>query len=389
MQNFELHNPTHIVFGKDTIPKLSELIDKKDKVLILYGGGSVKKNGVFDAVMKALKGYKVVEFGGIEANPEYETCKKAMEVVKKEKIDFLLSVGGGSVLDATKFISAGAYYTHGDSWEILDTFGAHIDKVVPIGSVITMPATGSEMNGGAVISKRADKAKKFFINQKTYPRFSIIDPETTYSLPERQILNGIVDTYIHTLEGYMMDKDTGSYIHDGYSEAILRSTIRAGKDSLRNKKDYNARANLFWCATSALNGIAMTHLGDWSTHHIGHGITAEYGLDHGQTLAILQFGVWEFNFDIKKRKLAQYAENVFGVTGGSETDRARKAIKLTEELFNEMGMKTRLSDYGIDVDDAKVKLPEYCKRTYGENFGLGEIQNIDAKAVVKIMELRK
>lgn len=357
MQNFTFYNPVKIVFGKDTISELPELIDKKEKILLLYGGGSIKRNGVYDQVMEALEGYSVVEFGGIEPNPEYETCLKAVALAKKEQASFLLSVGGGSVLDATKFIACASVY-EGDPWEIVTTRAAYVKRAMPFGDVLTLPATGSEMNPNAVISREATKEKFAFSSPYTYPLFSILDPETTYTLPPRQIINGIVDSYIHVIEQYLND-DLNTPLQDRQATAILSTLIEIAPELLQEKPDYDSRATFMWSATNALNGlIACGVEQDWTTHLIGHELTALYGIDHAQSLAIVLPAVWRADKENKANKIIQYADWVWNITGDDYDEIIEKAIEATVQFFNSLGMKTRLSDYKIDAKEAAQRVAD-------------------------------
>ncbi len=380
MQNFTYWNPVKIVFGKGTISELTELIPIDKKVLMIYGGGSIKKNGVYDQVKKALVGHNVLEFAGIEPNPVYQTCMKAVDVIKKEKIDFLLSVGGGSALDATKFISAAAEFEGNNAWDIV--MGAKIKSALPLGSVMTLPATGSEMNCGAVITNSEVKEKFPVMDPHMFPKFSILDPETTFSLPRQQVINGIIDTFIHTVEQYTT-YDVDSKLQDRQAEAILRTLVEEAPKIMAEPADYNARANFFWCSTQALNGlISCGVVSDWTTHMIGHELTALYGLDHGQTLAILQPRVWENKKQEKSDKLLQYAQRVFDITGKNEHDTINLAIKKTEAFFQSLGVKTKLSDYGVDAEEASQIVSERFKKR-GRKLGENEhVTHHDVKEII-------
>lgn len=350
MFNFEFFNPTKIVFGKDTIKRLGDLVPKDARVLITYGGGSIKKFGVFDKVVAALEGRTIVEFGGIEPNPKYTTLIKAVDVIKENNIDFLLAVGGGSVLDGTKFINLAANYK-GENCEVLLTNGHEVDSIktgYPIGTVLTLPATGSEMNKGGVVSHNNGKFPVF--SDLNFPKFSILDPEVTYTLPETQIANGVVDTFIHTVEQYVTYPAEGRF-QDRTSEGILQTLVEVGRKTIDNPEDYDARANLVWCATMALNGLIGAGVPqDWATHIIGHEITALFGIDHGKTLAIMQPAIWSVRKDKKREKLLQYGERVFNIIEGDEDARVDAAIQKTRDFFESLGIKTRLSDYGITAD---------------------------------------
>ena len=349
MLNFEYQNPVRIVFGKGTIAELDKLVPADVSVLMLYGGGSIKKNGVYNQVVTALGKRRVLEFSGIEPNPLYETCMKAVEMIKQEKIGFLLAVGGGSVLDATKFIAAAALFGGIDPWDILAK-GAEVKTAVPLGAVLTLPATGSEMNINSVISRASSGEKLHFSSPCVYPQFSILDPETTFSLPERQTVNGIVDAYVHVFEQYMTF-DVNSPLQDRQAEAILLTLIEEGPKVIKNPMDYDARSNVMWAATNALNGLIGCGVPqDWATHMIGHELTAFYGIDHAQSLAVVLPRLLTHCKAKKQAKLLQYGQRIFGLKD------ADAAIKATEAFFNSLGMKTRLSDYKIDAGDAAGKI---------------------------------
>jgi NADP-dependent alcohol dehydrogenase len=380
MENFEYYNPVRIVFGKGTIGRLGSLIPAGQKILLAYGGGSIKKNGVYDQVVQSLKGRAIVEFQGIEPNPRYETLMKAARLCQEQKIDFLLSAGGGSVLDGVKFIALAACYEAGDPWDILSK-NAPANKALPLGCVLTLPATGSEMNMFSVVSRDSSNEKLAFANPLVFPRFSILDPETTYSLPERQVSNGIADAFAHVMEQYMT-YPADNPLQDRQAEAILMTLIEEGPKVLRNPKDYAARANLVWSATQALNGIISCGVReDWSTHMIGHEITALHGLDHAQTLAVVMLGVWRHQKAAKAAKLAQYAQRVWGVPNGP--DMAGQAIDKTESFFRSIGMKTRLDEYGIKSD----RFEELASRFEKRGIQLGEHQAIGKRETIEILNL--
>ena len=381
MLNFEFYCPTRVVFGKGTISELGRLIDRSKKILMIYGGGSIKRNGVYDQVKKALEGYDVMEFSGMEPNPKYETCMKAIDLVKKEGRDFLLSVGGGSTLDGTKFIAAGAMYDGEDPYDIL-TKGIRVKSALPIGDVITLPATGSEMNCNAVISRLSTNEKLAFNSEYVYPRFSIIDPTVTFSLPLKQTINGIVDTFVHTMELYCT-YDVNTPLQDEWALGLLRTLIEQAPLVLKNPQDYETRANIFWCATCGLNyWISLGAVQDWSTHGIGHELTAFYGIDHGQSLAVVLPRLLKNRKKEKQVKLAKLARQVFGVKTSDDSEAADLAIERIEQFFNSLGMKTKLSDYGIDAREAAGKIRD---RFAERGTKLGENQTIDAQVSYDIV----
>jgi len=381
MNNFEFYNPVRIVFGKKTIPTVGKFIPKGKKIMLLYGGGSIKKNGVYDQVLRGLKGRDFVEFSGIEPNPLYETCLRAIEKIKTEKIEFLLSVGGGSVLDATKFIAAAACY-EGDPWGILTTGGIRIKKALPLGDVITLPATGSEMNCGSVISRKETQEKLPFSHPLVYPLFSILDPETTYSLPKKQLRNGLVDAFVHVLEQYAT-YSVNTPLQDRQAEAVLRTLIDIAPDVIQ-KQDYDSRASFMWAAACALNGsLCCGVVEDWTTHSIGHELTAFFGLDHAESLAVVMPALWQHQFENKKDKLAQLARRVWHITSGDRDFQARAALEKSVEFFHSIDMPTRLGDYKITQADTQKIVDRFAKR----GTIMGERQNISAPQVEEILKL--
>lgn len=349
MLNFNFYNPTHIVFGKDTLDQLNSLVPADAKVLITYGGGSVNKFGTLDKVIQNLPGREIFQFGGIEPNPQYSTLMKAVQIAKDENVDFLLAVGGGSVMDGTKFIALASRYK-GDCLDLLtpEFDLAPVDSAIPMGTVVTLPATGSEMNNGAVISHKNLKVPVF--SMFTFPKFSILDPTLTFTLPTTQVANGIIDTFIHTVEQYVT-YPVDARFQDRTAEGILKTLIEIGKTTIDEPTNYDARANLVWCATMALNGLIGAGVPqDWTTHMIGHEVTAMFGIDHAKTLAILQPAIWEIRKDKKRAKLIQYAERVWDITEADENLKIELAIQKTRAFFEDLGVKTHLSDYDITAE---------------------------------------
>lgn len=383
MYNFEYQNPVKIIFGKGEIAKVGANIPAGSKVLITYGGGSIFKNGVYDQVKESIKGFDVVEFGGIEPNPHYETLMKAVELVKKEKITFLLSVGGGSVIDGTKFIAAAACYKNGDPWDILSK-RALVEDAIPHGTVLTLPATGSEMNSGAVITRVETTEKLSFMSPKVLPLFSVLDPETIFSLPDKQIANGIVDAFVHVIEQYLTFP-VNAPIQDRFAESILKTLIEEGPKVLANKTDYEAAANFMWSATMALNGLIGAGVPqDWATHMIGHELTAYHGIDHARTLAIVLPGVMHINRNQKKDKILQLGERVWGVLDGTDDERINETIKRTVEFFESVGIQTKLPDYSVPNETIDTICTRFEKRRYK----LGEKANIGPEEIRLILENR-
>ena len=366
MNNFVFQNPTKLVFGKGEIKRLSKLIDKYKKILMTYGGGSIKRNGVYEQVMQALEGYDIVEFSGIEANPDYSTLMKAVEICRTQNIDFILAVGGGSIIDGTKFIATAAKFEGEDAWDILSK-KERLPKPMDFASVLTLPATASEMNNGAVISRRDRQEKLAFHNPEGYPKFSILDPDVVLTLPAKQISNGIVDIYAHTLEQYLTTcLDTK--VMDRWAESLLLTLIEEAPELLSENPSYDSRANFMLTATMGLNGfISMGVDEDWATHMIGHELTALCGLDHGETLAIVHPGVMDIMRKEKHGKLLQYARRVWNITIENEEQAIDEAIERTENFFRSIGKKTRLSEYGIGDDIIETIVERFKQR--GWNVG--------------------
>lgn len=385
MENFIFANPVKIIFGKNTISNISKEIPQGSKVLITYGGGSIKKNGVYDQVVQALNKNEYFEFSGIEPNPHYETCMKAVSLIKEKGIDYVLAVGGGSVIDATKFIVAAACFEDGDPWQILSK-RSEIKKALPFGTVLTLPATGSEMNNGAVITKAETQEKLAFGSDEVYPKFSVLDPTTTYTLPSKQIGNGVVDTFVHVIEQYLTYSEGEALIQDYMAEGILKTLIIDGPKALREPENYDVRANLMWASTWGLNGwIGCGVPQDWATHMIGHELTAFYGLDHGQTLAIVLPGVMTVLKEQKSKKIQRLGKEVFGLYDINGNELIDKTVEAVEKFFEGMGIKTHLSDYNLG-DEAIKKVSQ---RLHDRGWKLGECHNITSDLVSKILDIRR
>ena len=385
MLNFELYNPTNLIFGKDLFEKLQTLIPANAKVLLAYGGGSILKNGIHEKVRKNLEGFEVIEFGGIEPNPHFETLMKAVAVIKEQNIDFILAVGGGSVIDGVKFISAAVKFD-GNPIDILQKrlLIKDLSQVIPFGTVLTLPATGSEMNSGAVVTIEATQEKLSFGGSALFPKFSICDPTVIASLPKRQIENGIVDAYTHVMEQYLTYQHE-AMLQDRIAEGILQTLIEIGPKVVENPTDYALASNFMWCCTMALNGLLNKGVPtDWATHMIGHELTALYGIDHARTLAVIAPSLYTTMFETKKEKLAQYGKRVFNLCGADD-EIAKEAINKTEEFFQLMGMDTKLSEYTKDYN----KTADFIVNRFEERGwkGLGERQNITLEKVRKIVEL--
>lgn len=382
MLNFEFYNPTRIIFGTDTIQRIHDFVPSDARVLMLYGGESARKNGTLDEVRTALGQREIQEFGGIEPNPSYETLMKAVELIREQKLDFLLAVGGGSVIDGTKFIAAAVNYT-GDEWQILETHGAKITQALPFGSVLTLPATGSEMNSGGVVTRKSTQTKLAFGSSHVFPQFSVLDPNKTYSLPVRQLANGVVDAFIHVMEQYLT-YSVNAQVQDRFAESLLQTLIEIAPKVVEESADYDTRANLMWTATMALNGLIGAGVPqDWSTHMIGHELTALHNIDHARTLAIVLPANMQVRRAQKRDKLLQYAERVWHIVDGDEEQRIDAAIARTRAFFEDLGLPTRLADYQLgakDIDEV-IKQLEAHKLTK-----LGEHQDISLDVSRRILE---
>ncbi|MFL9592442.1 alcohol dehydrogenase [Aeromonas schubertii] len=365
MNNFMLHTPTKVLFGEGQIAALRDQIPSDARVLITYGGGSVLRTGVLARIREALSGMTLFEFGGIEPNPSYETLMGAVALARAERIDFLLAVGGGSVLDGTKFIAAAApYAADKDPWHILETVGGEVQGAIPLGAVLTLPATGSEMNMGAVITRKSTGDKQHFFSPFVIPRFAVLDPVLTYTLPARQVANGVVDAFVHVIEQYIT-YPVDAKVQDRFAEGLLLTLLEEGPKALAEPDNYAVRANIMWSATLALNGLigaGVPH--DWSTHMLGHELTARHGLDHAQTLAVVLPVMLDAQRDSKRAKLLQYAERVWDLRDGSEVERIDGAIAATRAFFERMGVPTRLRDYGIEQPDIETMLAKLEARGY-------------------------
>jgi len=383
MNNFDFKNPTKIIFGKDTIQNISNEIPENAKILILYGGGSIKKNGIYNQVMDALSNYEVVEMGGIPSNPEYEVLIMALEIIKNENITYLLAVGGGSVIDGTKFISAAALYD-GEPWEVVTNKKPNV-KGMPFGVVLTLPATGSEMNSGAVITRAEFKEKMGIGGPALFPQFSVLDPTVVSSIPHKQLANGLADAFTHVLEQYVT-YPIDAILQDRFSESVMLSLIEVAPKIIENPSNYKAAANFMWSCTMALNGLIQKGVPtDWVIHIIGHELTALYHIDHACTLAIITKSHYTYNFESKKEKLAQLAERVFGVKEGSIDEKAQAGIDKIESFYKSLGIKTKLSDY---IDDCNGTAEEIAKRfTERGMIGLGEHGKVTPNDVVEIVKM--
>ncbi|QUJ70552.1 iron-containing alcohol dehydrogenase (plasmid) [Photobacterium sp. GJ3] len=379
MNPFSYHNPTRIHFGEGQIAAITAEIPKDSKVLVLYGGGSIKQNGVYEQVTQALSDHQWAEFSGIEPNPQYDTLMKAVEKIQTEGFDYLLAVGGGSVIDGTKFIAAAACFKGQDPWDILAKH-APVETALPIGCILTLPATGSESNKGAVVSRGKDKLS--FMTAKVQPAFAVLDPATTLSLSPRQISNGVVDAFVHVMEQYLTFP-VDAKVQDRFAEGLLLTLIEEGPKALENPNDLTVRANIMWSATQALNGLIGVGVPqDWATHMIGHELTGNYGIDHARTLSIVLPAVMKARRQDKEAKLLQYAERVFGLTEGSADTRIDAAIAQTEAFFTAMDVPVRLTDAGLTESDIQVlvsSLEKHGMTALGEH---GRIAIADSEMIL-------
>lgn len=382
MLNFIYKNQTEILFGKGQMSEITSRLPENAKVLLLFGGGSIKKNGVYDQAMSALADVDVIEFGGVEPNPTYETLMQAVATAKEQNVNFILAVGGGSVIDGAKFVAA-AYNFAGEPWDIL-VKGAEFSNPLPIGAVLTLPATGSESNGNSVVTKKETAQKRAFSSPSVQPVFAVLDPEYTFSLPERQVSNGVVDAFVHVIEQYLT-YPVNAPLQDRFAEGILQTLISEGPKALSEPQNYDVRANVMWSATMALNGLIGQGVPqDWSTHMIGHELTALYNLDHAQTLAIVLPALMHVQKEQKSIKIQQLGERVFGFNYNDEAEQIDKTIKAVQDFFEAMAVKTRLADYDLDEQaiDAVVKNLEKNEITT-----LGEHGDIDLAKVKQILAL--
>lgn len=376
---FSYVNPTQIHFGQGQISAVSSAIPSTSKVLVIYGGGSIKKNGIYDQVSKALEGHQWQEFSGVEPNPTAETLDKAVAIVKEQGIDYILAVGGGSVIDGSKYVAAAAKYD-GDGWDIL--IGKHtVSDAVPLGAILTLPATGSESNQGAVITKKATQDKLAFLSPFVQPKFAVLDPDAMKTLPERQLINGIVDAWVHVCEQYIT-LPSGAMVQDGYAETLLKN-LKALGNSFDDRDSNKWRSNLMWSANQALNGLIGTGVPqDWATHMIGHELTALWGVDHARSLAIIQPSLLRNQIESKRAKLEQMGKNVFGLE--QNDDLAERTINEIEAFYHSLEVATQLTEHGEDKPGAIASVLEQLK-SHGL-VALGEGQAITLEESEKILE---
>lgn len=382
MNNFEFHNPTKIIFGKNTVAKLAKLVPLTARVLILFGGASAEKTGTLAEVRSALGARTIHEFGGIEPNPSYQTLMRAVELARREKVDYLLAVGGGSVIDGTKFVAAAVPY-EGEAWEIAQSGGAKVRAALPFGTVLTLPATGSEMNNGAVVTHKATHDKLSFRSALLFPQFSVLDPSKTFTLPAKQVANGLVDAFVHTVEQYLT-YPVQALAQDRFAEGLLQTLVEIAPQALAAPDDYDTRANLMWTATLALNGLIGAGVPqDWATHMLGHELTALYNIDHARTLALVLPSLLNVQREQKRAKLLQYGERVWGIRDGSDDARIDAAIASTRAFFEGLGLPTRLSAYELGQEAVEAVLEQLAKHGMTS---LGEHRDIDLAKSRRILE---
>ncbi len=384
MLNFEYMNPTKIIFGKGQIANLTREIPKGAKIMMLYGGGSIKSNGIYDQVKNALKEFEVIEFSGIPANPEYEVLMEALSIIQSEKITFMLAVGGGSVIDGVKFLSSAALYEGEQPWDILKK-NIRTEKGLPFGTVLTLPATGSEMNSGSVITRKETQEKLSMGGPGLFPLFSILDPQVVQSIPQRQLANGITDAFTHVLEQYMT-YPIEAFLQDRIAESILQTLIEIAPRIMKDPADYEAAANFMWSCTMALNGLIQKGVPtDWAVHAMGHELTALFGIDHARTLAVIAPSHYHYNFESKKEKLAQYGKRVWNIERTNLEETAKAAIEKTVDFFHSLGIGTKLADYTHEYEGTAEKIAErFTERGW---LGLGERKTLTPKDVEQIVKM--
>ncbi len=370
IKNFTFCSPTKIIFGKGAIGALKREIPLNRRLILLYGNSSLKENGTYYRIKEALSNREdVFEFSGIASNPEYEYLLKCVDFIKEKKINYILAAGGGSVIDSAKFVALAALYD-GDPWKIIESFGACCKEAIPLATVLTLPASGSEVNRDAVISCALKKAKLPFGNELVYPKFSILDPELTYTLSNDQIANGILDTFVHVLEQYLT-YPVNAKLQDRFAESILITLLEDGPISLKEPNNYEARSNLMLCASMAMNGFLRAGVPmDWATHMISHELTSLFGITHARALAVIIKPYLYYCRKMKFEKLLQYSRRVLNYYSEDEDKATCYAIDKTIDFFNSIGFKTNLSDFGIkekDIDKIVKQLVTHRMVKLGEN----------------------
>jgi alcohol dehydrogenase len=384
MKKFTFYNPTKLIFGKDQLEQLKKEVPRfGKKVLLVYGGGSIKRSGLYDKVIQTLNemDVQVFELPGVEPNPRITTARKGVDICKSEGIDFLLAVGGGSVIDCTKLIAAGAKY-EGDAWDLV-TRKAGVKAALPFGTVLTLAATGSEMNAGSVITNWETNEKYGWGSAFTFPQFSILDPVNTFTVPRDQTIYGIVDMMSHVLEHYFHLEENTQY-QDRMCESLLVTVMEEAPKLLADLENYEHRATILYCGTMALNGILnMGYHGDWATHNLEHAVSAVYDIPHGGGLAIL-FPHWmKHNLQVKPERFQQLAVRVFGVDpqGKTAEEAGLEGIQKLRDFWNSIGAPARLADY--EIDDSKIDLMADRAMVYGEFGNFKKLNREDVLAIYR------
>ncbi|AJD91879.1 NADH-dependent butanol dehydrogenase A [Jeotgalibacillus malaysiensis] len=383
MDTFTFYNPVKLIFGKDQVEQLKEEVPKYGKkVLVVYGGGSIKKNGLYDQITGLLKEIdaEVFELSGVEPNPRLTTAEKGIEIAKKENIDFILAVGGGSVIDCTKLIAAGAKYD-GAAWDLV-TKKAFASEALPFGTVLTLAATGSEMNAGSVITNEETQEKYGWGSPATFPQFSILDPQNTFTVPKDQTIYGMVDMMSHLFEQYYHNV-SNTPVQDRLIESVLRTVIETAPKLVNDLENYELRETILYSGTLALNGmLQMGYRGDWASHNIEHAVSAVYDIPHAGGLAILFPNWMKHNLEVNEARFAQMAVRVFDVDPEGKSDReiGEEGIQRLREFWNEIGAPSTLADY--DINDEKIDLMADKAMINGE---FGNFKKLSKDDVVKIL----
>jgi len=384
MENFTFWNPTKLIFGKGQLEQLkNEIPQYGKKVLLVYGGGSVKRSGLYDKVLSVLKEIEtdVFELPGVEPNPRLTTAQKGIEICKQEGIDFILAVGGGSVIDCTKLIAAGTKYD-GAAWDLV-TKKAFATEALPFGTVLTLAATGSEMNSGSVITNWETNEKYGWGSAVTFPKFSILDPVNTFTVPKNQTIYGIVDMMTHVLEHYFHLEENTEF-QDRMCESLLITVMETAPKLLADLENYDYRATILYGGTMALNGILnMGYRGDWATHNLEHAVSAVYDIPHGGGLAILFPNWMKHNLTVKPERFLQLAVRVFGVdpSGKTAEQAGLEGIEKLREFWNSIGAPQRLAHY--EIDDSKLELMADKAMVYGDFGNFKKLNREDTLAIYR------
>lgn len=384
VKNFTYWNPTKLIFGKDQLEKLKDEVPQYGKrVLLVYGGGSIKRSGLYDNVVQLLKeiGIELFELAGVEPNPRISTVRKGVEICKTEEIDFILAVGGGSVIDCTKAIAAGAKY-EGDAWDLVIK-KAFAKEALPFGTVLTLAATGSEMNSGSVITNWETNEKYGWGSPAVFPKFSILDPVHTFTVPRDQTIYGIVDMMSHVFEHYF-HLEENTLMQDRMCESLLLTVMETAPKLLDDLGSYEHRATILYNGTMALNGmLSMGYQGDWATHNIEHAVSAVYDIPHGGGLAILFPNWMKHNLKVKPERFKQLAVRVFGVDpeGKTAEEAGLEGIERLRQFWNSIGAPSKLIDY--DIDESKLELMAEKAMVNGEFGRFKKLNRDDVLAIYR------